>query len=495
MNQIIGLDIGTNSVKAMMLAEGKILGQTSVGYNPDYLGDGFVEQDPGVWWDATCQALRDITTAHPGHVAAIAASGQMHSSVFLDEAGNVVRNAILWNDTRTTPQVAQIVKAAEGESALLKMVYNRALEGFTLPKILWLRDNEPANFDRVRKVIMPKDYINYRLTGRIATDASDGAGTMLLDVPNRKWSAELLAKVGLSADLLPEVLESVDVVGKVQPDMAAKLGLSPETLVIAGGADNSCAAIGNGATQVGQTIVSIGTSGTVVTMLDKVPGDITGDVHLFNYSYPGKFYAMGCMLCAGESLNWLRGIVQVTDFDEFNILAEQAAPGAGGVIFLPYLFGERCPYPDPAAKGVFFGLSNTTTRADMVRAVMEGVAYNVRAMYEMVAEFTPITDIYITGGGAKSDIWGRIIASALGRPITVLNIEEGPAFGAALIAGVGAQLFTDFDAAKAQFLKTDRIIEPDCNPVYQQQFETFKKLYHANRELLVEIFRRDIYET
>jgi len=237
MKQIIGLDIGTNSVKAMMLAEGKILGQTSVGYNPDYLGDGHVEQNPQVWWDATCRAIRDITAAHPGQVVAIAAAGQMHSSVFLDEKGGVVRNAILWNDTRTTKQVSRIIEATGGEAGLLKMVHNRALEGFTLPKILWLRDEESANFAKVRKVIMPKDYINYRLTGRIATDASDAAGTMLLDVSNRKWSEELLAKVGLSADLLPDVLESTDTVGKVIPDMAADLGLTPETLVIAGGAD------------------------------------------------------------------------------------------------------------------------------------------------------------------------------------------------------------------------------------------------------------------
>jgi len=485
MNQIIGLDIGTNSVKAMMLQDGKILGQISVGYSPDYLGDGRVEQDPAIWWDATRKAIRDITTAHPGQVAAISAAGQMHSSVFLDGDGNVIRNAMLWNDTRTTRQVVDITQAAGGEAELLKMVQNRALEGFTLPKILWLRENEAENFAKVSKVVMPKDYINYKLTGRIATDASDAAGTMLLDVPSRSWSRTLLAKLNLSADLFPEVLESVDTVGKVQPNLAAELGLNPDTLVIAGGADNSCAAIGNGVTQVGQTIVSIGTSGTVVTMLDKMPQatDITGDVHLFNYSSPGKFYAMGCMLCAGESLNWLRDIVQVSDFDEFNTLAAQSAPGAGGVVFLPYLFGERCPHPDPTAKGMFFGLSNTTTRADMVRSVMEGVAYNVRAMYDLVAHFTPITEIYVTGGGAKSDIWGRIFANTLQRPINVLNIEEGPAFGAALIAGVGAGIFTNFDAAKAQFLKTAKTYEPDGDTVYQQRFETFMKLYEANKGL------------
>ncbi|MCL2376556.1 MAG: xylulokinase [Defluviitaleaceae bacterium] len=483
MKQIIGLDIGTNSVKAMILADGAIVDQVSVGYAPDYLGNGFVEQDPAVWWDATKAAIRAITSANPGQVVALAASGQMHSSVFLDAEGNVIRNAILWNDTRTTKQAAEITALAGGEAALLSMVHNRSLEGFTLPKILWLRENEAENFAKVCKVVMPKDYINYMLTGRIATDASDAAGTILLDVGKRQWSNALLEKIGLPADILPEVLESVDAVGKVTPTLAAELGLAPETLVIAGGADNSCAAIGNGVVASGQTIISIGTSGTVVTMLDAVPADITGDVHLFNYSYPGKFYAMGCMLCAGESLNWLRNIVTVADFDELNALAEQSTPGAGGVVFLPYLFGERCPYPNPDAKGIFFGLAATTSKADMVRAVMEGVAYNIRAMYDLVSPFTPITDIYITGGGAKSDIWGRIIASVLQRPVTVLNIEEGPAFGAAMIAGVGAKVFDGFEVAKAQFLRTDRMIEPDGHEAYQRQFRLFKKIYEANKGL------------
>ncbi|MCL2574626.1 MAG: xylulokinase [Defluviitaleaceae bacterium] len=485
MNQIIGLDIGTNSVKAIILQDGKVLGQTSVGYSPDYLGDGKVEQDPAIWWDATQKAIRDITAAHPGHVVAISAAGQMHSSVFLDENGNVIRNAILWNDMRTTKQVNDIYNAAGSDVDLVETAHNYAFEGFTLPKILWLRENEEVNFNKVSKVIMPKDYINYKLTGRVATDVSDAAGTLLLDIPNRKWNTEFLAKVGLSSDLLPDVLESVDAVGKVQPELAAELGLSPETLVIAGGADNSCAAIGNGVTRAGQTVISIGTSGTIVTMFDKMPEPsvITGEVHLFNYSYPEKFYAMGCMLCAGESLNWLRTILNIEDFNDFNVLAEQSSAGAGGVIFLPYLFGERCPYPDPYAKSIFFGMSTTTTRADMVRAVMEGVAYNVRVMYDMVTVFTPITDIYITGGGAKSDIWGRIIASALGREITVLNIEEGPAFGAALIAGVGAGIFADFDTAKAQFLQTAKVIQPENNPIYAQQFEKFEELYCSNSHM------------
>ena len=482
MEQIIGLDIGTNSVKAIMLQGSQITAQKSVGYSPDFLGDGFVEQDPAVWWDAAKEAIKSITAENPGQVAALAVSGQMHSSVFLAQDGSVVRNAILWNDTRTTKQVKDIIDLAQGEARLLEMVYNRSLEGFTLPKILWLKENEPKNFNRVNKIVMPKDYINYKLTGRIVTDVSDAAGTILLDVAKKQWSQELLSKTGLGAALLPEVLDSVEIVGEVLPSVADELGLCSKTLVIAGGADNSCAAIGNGVVKSGQTIVSIGTSGTIVTMLDSLPKNINGDVHLFNYSYPDKFYAMGCMLSAGESLNWLRNIVETKDFDEFNVLTEQSKPGCGGVIFLPYLFGERCPYPNPQAKGMFFGLSHTTSKADIVRAVMEGVGYNIRAMSELVAEFTPITEIFITGGGAKSRVWGQIIADILKKPLNVLNIEEGPAFGAALIAGVGAGIFSGFDEAKSVFLKTQRFIEPAKHSAYDDGFVLFKRLYEANKD-------------
>ncbi|MCL2841105.1 MAG: xylulokinase [Defluviitaleaceae bacterium] len=486
MKQIIGLDIGTNSVKAIIIGNGNIIDQKSVGYNPDYPSSGCVEQSPDVWWNAVKEAIKALTEANPGDVVAISASGQMHSSVFLDRDGNVIRKAILWNDTRTSQQVAEINQVVGGEAKLLNMVYNRALEGFTLPKILWLRTNEPDNFAQVAKVVMPKDYVNFKLTGRIATDVSDAAGTMLFDVAKGQWSSGLIEKVGINADILPEVLESIDIVGNVLPELAAELGLSENTLVIAGGADNSCAAIGNGAIEAGQTIISIGTSGTVVTMLDKVPAHITGDVHMFNYSYPNSYYAMGCMLCAGESLNWLRDIVAIKDFEAFNVLAERSKPGAGGVVFLPYLFGERCPWPNPAARGVFFGLSNTTSKEDMVRAVMEGVAFNLRAMYDLIEPFTKIKEIYITGGGAKSHIWGQIIADVLGRQMQVLNIEEGPAFGAALIAGVGAKVFSNFAEAKAQFLKTNRIIEPTARDIYAKQFKVFKKLYEVNQCLFAE---------
>ena len=482
MSRIIGLDVGTSSVKALLIENDKIINQHSVGYTPDFLGDGYVEQDPIIWWEATKGAIKGVLAQYPGKIDAISASGQMHSSVFLDKDGNVVRKAILWNDVRTTPQVEYIKKTIE-QKKLIDLVSNIALEGFTLPKVLWLKQNEPQNYEKVAKVIMPKDYINYKLTGRIATELSDAAGTIMLSVKERQWNKELLGIFGIDPELLPDLLESIDIVGSVLPEIAESIGLSSETLVAAGGADNSCAAIGTGVIKTGQATISIGTSGTVVAQLDSVPENLTGSVHLFNYSAPKKFYAMGCMLSAGESLNWLKSIIPVDDFNEFNKMAETSQAGSNGVVFLPYLFGERCPYPDPEAKGVFFGLKRTTTQSDIVRAVMEGVSFNIKAMFDLVQGFSDITEIFITGGGAKSPIWGQIIADILERPIQVLNVEEGPAFGAALIAGVGAKIYSDFQDAASRFIKVEKIIQPVKREEYPKQFEKFKKIYEANKGL------------
>lgn len=482
-NSLIGLDLGTNSVKAILIKEDKIADIKTEGYTPDYLGDGYVEQDPLVWWEATKKVLSKITKANPdAKIKAISCSGQMHSSVFLDSDGEVIRKAILWNDTRTSKQAREVYELVGGEDKMLGYVYNRSLEGFTLPKILWLRENEPDNFKKVDKVIMPKDYINYRLTNRLATDVSDGAGTVLLDVKNKCWSNEMLEHLSLDSSILPEVLNSTDIVGSLTEEAANLTGLTTETLVVAGGADNSCAAIGNGVVKPGQAVISIGTSGTVVAMLDAIKGNVTGDVHLFNYSYPDKYYAMGCMLCAGESLNWLKSIMNKT-FDDFNVLAQQASPGSNGLVFLPYLFGERCPVADPDAKGIFFGISGTTSQGDIARAVMEGVAFNIKAMFELVSDFTDVNEIYITGGGAKSVIWGQIISDILGKSISVLNIEEGPAFGAALIAGVGSGAYDSFEQAKEAFLKVEREIKPVHYDIYDKQYQIFLELYKNNKNL------------
>ena len=489
MQYVLGLDIGTSGVKALLLSEnGEIVRVCGASYAPDVSANGHVEQHPAVWWENTRRVIQDITKDGCFDIAAIGCSGQMHSSVFLDANGEVVRPAILWNDTRTTEQVRKIHELAGGEAQMLRHVYNRALEGFTLPKILWLKENEPENFQKVRHVVLPKDYINYMLTGRLVTDFSDAAGTVAFDVKNRRWSNEIIEAAGLTPDIFPPALESTAAVGTVRKDLAAGLGLPEDVTVIAGGADNSCAAIGNGIISPGEAVISIGTSGTVVAFLDAIPREVTGDVHLFNYSYPGSYYAMGCMLSAGESLNWLKRIVNKS-FDEINTLAENVSAGCDGLLFLPYLFGERCPYNDPHARGVFFGLTGASGAGELARAVMEGVAYNIKGMFDLVENFAGVKSVRLTGGGAKSGPWSRIIACVLDREIGILNVEEGPALGAALIAAVGRGVFGSFPDAIAKTVQVKETVRPDPeqSAVYRRAYEMFKAVYEANRSLFAGI--------
>jgi len=362
------------------------------------------------------------------------------------------------------------------------------LEGFTLPKILWLKENEPEHYNKLDKVIMPKDFINYKLTGRVATDYSDAAGTLMFDVKKRAYDTAFMEKMGVPASVAPEVMESTGAVGTLTPDMARNLGLNADVRVIAGGADNSCAAIGNGIVKEGQAVVSVGTSGTVVAFLNDIAARVTGDVHLFNYSYPNGIYAMGVMLSAGEALNWLkRCLMPELGFDEMAALAAKSPAGSNNLIFLPYIFGERCPYSDADARGVFFGLSGTTDKSDIVRAVMEGVAFGLKDLCGLVSGFVPLNEVYITGGGAKSPVWGQIIADVLGVELSVLNIEEGPAFGAALIAGVGSGMFSSFEEAKNKALSVVNAYLPDNKRVYEKQYAIYKQLYAANKNIFKEL--------
>jgi len=486
---IIGIDLGTSGVKCVLVSEeGGIAGSKSVSYTPDFGKNGYVEQAPVIWWNATKECIKGLIAANASakdDIVALACSGQMHSSVFLDDAGEVIRPAILWNDTRTTVQTKEIYEKCGGLQGVLKEVYNLALEGFTLPKILWLKENEPDNYAKVNKVIMPKDYINYMLTGNIMTDYSDAAGTLMFDVKNRKFNEDFVKKAGVDIKILPKAVESTAEVGTVKADIAGELGLTGDVAVIAGGADNSCAAIGNGIVGFGDTVISVGTSGTVVAFLNEITSEVTGNVHLFNYSYPGSIYAMGCMLCAGESFNWLsKNILTDLSMDELNALAAKAPIGSNKLLFLPYLFGERCPHTDANARGMFFGISSLTGKGEMARAVMEGVAFAFKDMFDLVLGFAEMNEIYITGGGAKSELWGRIISNVINRELKVLNVEEGPAFGAALIAGVGAGVFESFKSAKDKTMKVVKTYTP--NPAeaseYEKFYRVFKGLYAANKE-------------
>lgn len=493
MKYVIGIDLGTSGVKCLLVdADGNILDNCVVSYKPDFLEGGYVEQDPIVWWESTTKALKLLIEKNPaakGNIFALSTSGQMHSSVFLDESNNVIRKAILWNDTRTTKQTEEIYEKTKTKENLLSMVYNLALEGFTLPKILWLRENEPENFKKLNKVVMPKDYINFMLSGSLVTEVSDAAGTLLFDVKNNCWSKEMLTLLDLDAKILPEVLPSTGVVGKIKEELYEELGLNIDAKIIAGGADNSCAAVGNGVTKKGSAVVSVGTSGTVVGFLDGINSEVTGKVHLFNYSLEQSFYAMGCMLSAGESLNWLkRTLFEDLTFEDLNSLAEKSPVGSKNLIFLPYLYGERSPHNDPNARGVFFGLNSSTEKGDLIRAVMEGVAFGLKDLYTSVCEFTELDEVYITGGGAKSNIWGQIISDILNTPLKILNISEGPSFGAALIALVGSGICEDFESAKGKSVSVLKTITPSQNAEkYKKYYEIYKQLYKANKELFKQL--------
>ncbi len=488
MKYVIGIDLGTSGVKTLLVDhEGGIVSSAQVSYTPDFYSGGRVEQEPSVWWENTLKAIKALMEKNPqakGKVTAAAVSGQMHSSVFLDSEGEVIRPAILWNDTRTTAQTKEIVEMAGGVKSLLDLTCNLALEGFTLPKILWLRENEPENYKKVNKVIMPKDYINFMLTGNIKTDVSDAAGTLLFDVKNTHWSGELCLRTGVSPEILPEVIPSTGLVGCVKEELCRELGFEPGCKVIAGGADNSCAAIGNGVIKEGQGVISIGTSGTVIGYVGEIKSEVTGGVHLFNYSAPNSRYAMGCMLCAGEALNWTkRTFFENLSFDELNVLAEDAPAGSGGLIFLPYLFGERSPHNDPDARGAFIGIFGGCEKGNIIRSVMEGVGYAVKDMYEEVVKFTDLNEIFITGGGAKSNLWGQICSDILNKPLKVLNISEGPSYGAALIALVGSGAAEDFEAAKGGKVKVIKEITPSENTkIYDRFYPVFRQLYKSNKE-------------
>ncbi|MCD7778311.1 MAG: xylulokinase [Clostridiales bacterium] len=488
MKYVIGIDLGTSGVKTLLVGhDGSIVSSAQVSYTPDFYPGGRVEQKPAVWWENTLKALKDLMEKNPearGNVTAAAVSGQMHSSVFLDSNNEVIRPAILWNDTRTTAQTKEIVERAGGVKVLLGLTCNLALEGFTLPKILWLKENEPENYDKVNKVIMPKDYINFMLTGNIKTDVSDAAGTLLFDVRNCRWSGELCARTGISPKILPEVIPSTGFVGTVKTELCEELGFESGAKIIAGGADNSCAAIGNGVIKDGQGVISIGTSGTVIGYVGDIKSEVTGGVHLFNYSAPDSWYAMGCMLCAGEALNWTkRTFFESLSFDELNVLAEKAPAGSGGLLFLPYLFGERSPHNDPDARGAFIGIFGGCEKGNIIRSVMEGVAFAVRDMYEEVVKFTDLNEIFITGGGAKSNLWGQICSDILNRPLKVLNVSEGPSYGAALIAMVGSGAAPGFEEAKGGKVKVVKEITPSENvEVYKKFYPVFRQLYKSNKE-------------
>ncbi len=500
MSIYLGIDIGTSGTKTLAINErGKILGQAMVTYPCYHPRPLWSEQDPDDWWNATVKTVRAVVKKaklKAADVRAIGLSGQMHGSVFLDKQNCVVRRALLWNDQRTAAECEEIEKRAGGRKQLIGMVANPALTGFTAPKILWLRNNEPKNFAKTVKVLLPKDEIRRRLTGEFATEVSDASGMLLLDVVHRRWSNELLSKLELDATLLARCEESDEVTGRLTPSAAKMLGLSTDCMVVGGAGDCAAGAVGNGIVRQGVLSTSIGTSGVVFVHSDSPQVDPEGRLHTFCHAVRGKWHMMGVTLAAGGSLQWFRNALCETvaalakrrKIDVYDVLTEEAAvtpPGAEGLFFLPYLAGERTPHADPLARGAFVGLTLKHGRGHMVRSILEGVTYSLRDCLEIIEEQkVAVKQIRASGGGARSAFWRQMQADVLGKTVVSMAADEGPAYGVALLAAIGTGEFNNIAEACDATVKTKGQTKPNsaARKQYDKGFPEYQQLYRSLRD-------------
>jgi len=485
---LAGIDIGTTGAKALIIDErGAIRGKGSADYTFVTPRPNWAEQDPEMWWSGARRAIRAALAAAggaSGDVAAVGFSGQMHSLVLLDGAGRVLRPAILWNDQRTAEECAEITRRV-GLDRLIAITCNPVLPGFTAPKILWIRRHEPAVYARAAAVLLPKDYVRLRMTGTLATEVSDASGTSLLDVPRRSWSQEILQALELPAEWLPPCAESPVVTAAIGGIGAEATGLPAGTPVAGGGGDQAAGAVGMGVVSPGVVSVTIGTSGVVFAALAQPTIDAQVRTHTFCHAVPGRWHVMGVMLSAGGALRWLRdAIAPGEDYDRLATEAAEVPPGADGLVFLPYLTGERTPHPDPDARGAFVGLSLTHRRAHLVRAVMEGVSFGLRDSFEILrAMGIRVVQVRASGGGAQSPVWRQILADVLHSEVVTMQVTEGAAYGAALLAGVGTGVFPSVEAACEQTLRSASATAPVAShaAIYDSLYGTYRELYPALR--------------
>jgi xylulokinase len=470
MTQLVGLDVGTTGVKAIAISdEGELLARAEHGYPLSAPQPGWAEQDPEDWWRASEAALAEVGV---DRAVGIGLSGQMHGLVALDAADRVLRPAILWNDQRTEAEVAEIEDLL-GLERLVALTGNRALTGFTAPKLLWLRRHEPNVFARIEHILLPKDYVRLRLGGERAIDVADASGTLLFDVERRRWSDEVVEALELPRDWLPRALESPEV-------SAETAGGVP---IAAGAGDQAAGALGVGIDRPGSLSVVLGTSGVVFAALPRFQADPEARVHAFCHAVPNGWHAMGVMLSAAGSLRWFRDTCAAgTSYEDLLVEAAAAAPGSEGVVFLPYLSGERTPHADPNARASFTGLALSHRRGELARAVLEGVAYGLRDSLELLRELGVRPEAgRVSGGGARSRLWLEIVASVLGLPLELTAVEEGAAYGAALLGGVAAGVFRDVHEAVAACVRVRDRIDP--NDAWQAHYESgyarFRALYPA----------------
>jgi len=491
---LLGIDIGTSGTKVLLLDEtGTVLATAESPHELKTPKPGWTEQDPENWWKAVQLATRAVlkkARLHGAKVRAIGLSGQMHGSVFLGDGPKALRPALLWNDQRTAEQCAQIEKIAGGRAALIDMVSNPALTGFTAPKILWFQQHEPEKFEKCKHVLLPKDYIRFRLTQEYVSEVSDASGTLLLNVKTRSWHTGLIAKLGLDADLLPPVVESEQITGELTREAAAALGLSQGIPVVGGAGDQAAGAVGTGVVLPGLVSAAMGTSGVIFAASAKPQTDPAGRVHTMCHAIPDMWCVFGCMLSAGGSLQWLRntlfahaikklkdpGTLYPAMIDE----AQLAPAGSENLFFLPYLTGERCPHPDPHAKGAYIGLTQRHDRSHIIRATIEGITFGMREQTQIFRHMgIPITQIRAQGGGARSAFWRQLQADMYQAPVVTINVSEGAALGVAILAAVGVGDYKSVPDATKAIIKVNENSTPHKKTaeLYAKQYEKYARLY------------------
>ena len=486
MAHVLGIDVSTTATKAVLIDEsGAVVGVGASAYGFNVPRPLWSEQDPELWWDGAVTAIRSViaTTGVPAdEVVAIGLTGQMHGAVLLDAAGDVLRPAILWNDQRTATE-CDAIRDALGPERLIAITGNDALTGFTAPKLVWVRDHEPDIWRRIAHVLLPKDYLRLRLTGEYALDKADGAGTLLFDLAARDWSTEVLDALRIEPAWMPPTWEGPEITGAVTAAAAAATGLRAGTPVVAGGGDQSANAVGVGAVTVGTMALSLGTSGVVFATTDRPLFEPHGRVHAFCHAVPGRWHLMSVMLSAGGSLRWFRdAIVPGVEFGDLVDAAAEVPAGSGGLLFLPYLSGERSPHPDPLARGAFVGLTLTHDLRHLTRAVLEGVAFGLRDGLDLMIEAgTPVPDqIRASGGGTESPLWRQILADVLGAEIATVSTSEGAAYGAGVLAAVGAGWYPSVEAASAALVTATPVASPGPDTeAYRDAHAIYRGLYPA----------------
>ena len=486
MTVLLGLDVGTSGARALAVSadDGRIVAQSTASYPVLTPRPGWTEQDPAAWGEASRQVIAAVATQVGADVVGLGLAGQMHGSVFLDAKDRVIRPALLWNDQRTGRQADRIA-ATIGFDRLVRATGNPALTGFTAPKVLWLRDVEPEHYARVASLLLPKDYVRLLLTGDRATDVSDASGTLLLDPARRAWSDDVLNTLEIPRQWLPSLHEGTEATGTLRDDVAAELGLPAGLPVAAGGGDNAAAAVGNGVGDSGQLLVSIGTSGVIFAPTDGFSPDPSGRVHAFCHALPGAYHLMAVTLSAGGSLNWWRRQHPGASFEDLVSEAARQPPGAEGLVFLPYLTGERTPHLDPQARGAFVGLTVRHDRAAMTRAVLEGVVFSLRDGLEVMRGLgVAAGDVRAVGGGARSETWRQLQADIFGLPIRRTLVDEGPAYGAALLAGVAAGVYADPAQAMSRVRLREEVTAQDAERAafYDELHGLYRGLYGSLRE-------------